>query len=43
MHIAEDINDGKIRLPDLDFPDADTRCAVWALVGGGRRVHVLKC
>ena len=41
MQIAKDINDGKIKLPDLNLPDDATYEAVRALVDSGSSVHVL--
>ena len=39
--IAKDVNDGKLKLPELDLPSDADFVAVWALVDSGSSVHVV--
>ena len=39
--IAKDINDGKLKLPDLTLDNDDDYIAVWALLDSGSSVHVV--
>ena len=39
--IAQDINDGKLKLPDVDLQCDEDWVALWALVDSGSSVHVV--
>ena len=41
MKIAKDINEGRLKLPDLEVNSNDEYEAIWALVDSGSSVHVI--